>query len=267
MPDKNYHSDCGFKGEMISYLYDEIGKREKAIFETHLTNCATCADELAEFSFARFAVEDWRDAEFKNLATPVFAIPPAEKSSSEAVMIKSDSKLTEWFRALTTAPVWATSAAALVVVASLMIAANNIYQPYSIAENKQSIKVSPSAPQTVETPVIASNEAATDRIFAQTETAPINKNNKFAGKESVRRNGSTENGKNSFGKVAVYSPTIKNGRPNNENLTAASVNSNKRARRSSPAASRQIPTLSSFEDDEDNTLRLAELFEQVDSGK
>ena len=75
MSNNKHISKCIYSADIVEYLYDEIGKREKSAFETHLSGCSNCTDELAAVSFARFSVQEWRDAEFANLKTPVIDIP------------------------------------------------------------------------------------------------------------------------------------------------------------------------------------------------
>ena len=75
MSNNNHISDCSFSAEIPAYLYGEIGNRGKSEFETHLSDCSNCIDELADLSFARFSVQEWREAEFAHLETPVMKSP------------------------------------------------------------------------------------------------------------------------------------------------------------------------------------------------
>ncbi|CAN5726101.1 hypothetical protein BH20ACI4_BH20ACI4_00860 [soil metagenome] len=69
------NSDCKFAPEIVEYLYDEIGGERKNSFELHLNNCSECADEIEDFSGLRFSIQDWKAAEFDKIATPAIQIP------------------------------------------------------------------------------------------------------------------------------------------------------------------------------------------------
>jgi len=71
---------CGFDDEMVAYLYHEIGDVERGRFEKHLARCQTCTDEFASISHARFSVVEWQQKEFAPLATPTIALPYRQKS-------------------------------------------------------------------------------------------------------------------------------------------------------------------------------------------
>jgi len=66
---------CGFEDEIVSYLYDETGAVGRRNFESHLMDCSACTDEFAAVSNARFAVFEWQKEEFAQLATPRIVIP------------------------------------------------------------------------------------------------------------------------------------------------------------------------------------------------
>ena len=79
MVNNGNNANCGFSDEIVSYIYDEIGAVERKTFEGHLTVCSVCTDEFAAISNARFTVFEWRREEFEPLATPEFSIPYAGK--------------------------------------------------------------------------------------------------------------------------------------------------------------------------------------------
>lgn len=66
---------CEREGEMLSYLYGELAADGRTRFETHLADCRSCIDEFAAVSHARFAVFEWQREEFAAIPTPKFAIP------------------------------------------------------------------------------------------------------------------------------------------------------------------------------------------------
>jgi hypothetical protein len=123
MTENNKNSMCEFGEELVSYLYDELQNAEKMRFEKHLKNCADCADELNEFSFARSSVNEWREVEFTPLATPKIEIPYLPvKVVNVAEKEVSRSWLTAFRELFTLSPAWmtaATAAAALVICVGL----------------------------------------------------------------------------------------------------------------------------------------------------
>lgn len=73
---KNGHDhNCDLGIEMMAYIYDELGQAERSRLETHIWDCAGCTDEFAEISHSRFSVYEWKRTEFDAIATPVFQIP------------------------------------------------------------------------------------------------------------------------------------------------------------------------------------------------
>ena len=267
MFDKNHKYKCDRAVEIVSYLYGEISEREKAVCEAHLADCRICADELADFSFARFAVEEWRDAEFAHLPTPAFEIPFETKSSNISVSLNSLSMLDGLRRFFSFPSVWATSAAALAITVGLVLAATNLFQPVLITEkgigNAAKVSTSPSIeiaeqPQSKysDKPNIADSSAQTAAL----------KNNAFEKRETTRQNLTTNIQKESHAAVSAKSTKIGKARHAAANTESGVKNFTKSDRKNAPAINRPAPTLSSFDEDVDNTLRLAELFEETEAG-
>jgi hypothetical protein len=74
MNDLNF-SECKFNGEMVSYMYGELSSEETSVFELHLVDCSACTDEFAAISSSRYEVYDWKKLEFDPLETPNFDVP------------------------------------------------------------------------------------------------------------------------------------------------------------------------------------------------
>lgn len=74
----NGNGSCGFAAEMVSYMYDDLSAVEKNKFAEHLRGCNACSAELAGVSEARVALLDWRREEFLPLAAPVITLPQTE---------------------------------------------------------------------------------------------------------------------------------------------------------------------------------------------
>ena len=66
---------CEYADGIISYLYGEMLESERNLFEEHLAACDECTDEFAEVAVARYSVYEWNKLEFVNLETPRIVIP------------------------------------------------------------------------------------------------------------------------------------------------------------------------------------------------
>lgn len=66
---------CGFDDLIVSYIYDEASAGDRREFESHLVGCTQCTDEFAELSNARLSVFEWQKEAFADLPTPRIVIP------------------------------------------------------------------------------------------------------------------------------------------------------------------------------------------------
>lgn len=80
MNSRKSNFDCSNKDVLVAYLYDEMPERERAFFEGHLVDCQSCIDEFAALSNARYSVYEWQKLEFAPMETPVFEIPRLENA-------------------------------------------------------------------------------------------------------------------------------------------------------------------------------------------
>lgn len=73
---QNDQSSCAFAEQMIACLYGEAGdERETDLLNAHLKFCPTCAAEFASFGAVRSSILEWQIAEFSALETPVIENP------------------------------------------------------------------------------------------------------------------------------------------------------------------------------------------------
>lgn len=247
----NHHknSDCAFAESLVAYLYDEASAAEKRVFEAHLKNCATCDDELKEFGFARTAIHEWRVADFDQLPTPAFKIP-AQTVHSTVETRKSQS----WFDGLrqifSFKPALAMSAL-IVLVALFSVAAFvfNFKTDEPIAENLK------------------------EKELVKTTVSPTVEKKEVEPKKTV----SGENGETS--KIANANPTIKVEEQKSVNAKAISVKAsaiapknnavkvvqteNKRNQKSNVAPKSDVPRFVETDDEEDDSVRLADLFDEI----
>jgi hypothetical protein len=75
-------SECKLSGAMVSYMYGELSSDESIGFEQHLLECSGCTDEFAAISSSRYEVYDWKKLDFDPLETPNFYIPYHEVAST-----------------------------------------------------------------------------------------------------------------------------------------------------------------------------------------
>jgi hypothetical protein len=67
-------SECKFSSGIVPYMYGEMSGSESSSFESHLVECSMCTDEFASISCARYEVYEWKKLEFDPLATPQIEI-------------------------------------------------------------------------------------------------------------------------------------------------------------------------------------------------
>lgn len=75
MRKKIHNSLCQHAESIVPYLYQEMAESDASVFETHLAGCSSCTDEFAAVADARFCVYEWHKEEFVPLATPHFVVP------------------------------------------------------------------------------------------------------------------------------------------------------------------------------------------------
>ncbi len=267
MLDTNHqNSSCAFAEQLVSYLYNEANAQEKSVFESHLTNCEKCADELSAFGFVRSSVQQWRTEEFSPMQTPAMEIP-FEKSSE--ISVKSTEKRS-WFadlRQLFTlfpAQTMVAAFAVLAVCIGLTLFAYNFSGKTEIAEKiyNKPIKsvVSPTVeqPTKVDSEEVARKNSADDQNSAPEviNAAPKSENlPRFSRKSSIERvsNNTKQTVKNEL--VAQNS---------NNSTPVRKVKDINKVNKEIVAKNQQVPKLADFDEVKDNSLRLSDLLAEVD---
>jgi hypothetical protein len=273
MLNNKHISKCIYSAEVIAYLYGEIAEKEKSAFETHVADCSNCTDELADFAFARFSVQEWRDAEFAHLETPVIKIPFERKSDNITDSAVSDSWLARLRGLVSLSPAWATAGGALAVLViglGLVLAAINIFQPAEVAElnnNSAKIAVSPTTEIIVQNPekVFADNQNI--KSSPEQSLSSRNKDAELIQPADAPENKKSGSSKNTIAKISENGRNNKSAKQFSENAPANNRAASKTADKTLPAKARQVPGLVAYEEDEDKTLRLAELFDEFDTDK
>ncbi len=244
-------TDCAFAESLVAYLYDEAGAAEKIALETHLENCASCADELAEIGFARTAVHEWRVAEFDVLPTPVFEIP-MQTVQSPAITEDSPSWFAGWRQIFSFKPALAMSSL-VILVAFFGIAAFifNFKSDEQVAEKLDNKNLTKSvASPTVEKNVEPKKEIVSDKNSADAETTAL-----------------TSAPKNIADKKAVSAKTaavkISTETPSKISPVKVVQKDVKRMPKTNTAAKSDVPRLTEADDEEDDSIRLADLFDEI----
>lgn len=84
-------TNCANEGELMAYLYNEMLSASRTQFESHFAECSACIDAFAELADSRYSVYEWQQIEFAPLKTPVIEIPysPATSRSSWIESLKA----------------------------------------------------------------------------------------------------------------------------------------------------------------------------------
>ncbi len=236
--------DCGFTDEIVSYIYDELTSQERGNFESHLTSCTGCTDEFAAISNARFSVFEWQKEEFSNLSTPEFVIP--YKSSGETSG-KAASGFWAGLRDLWAVSNWPlTAAAGIVVMIGLGFMAMTVLDRGGdeIAANI-----------TVETPEIAVTQAGEplmrNAVEIQPETQVPESRTDFRAESSPGTSLSNE-------PQSTKTISVRKQKPNRQFTAGTQPPQNESSARQQTA---KAPVLNTYDELDDRSLRLADLFD------
>lgn len=253
MFENNGHDpSCNFAVDVVSYLYNEIGGAEKQEFESHLAGCNTCSAELASFSSVRSSVNTWRAQEFDPLAAPVIDIPfeaqigPATAAGWRGTILTDFKKLF----AFSPWPPAAVGFAALAIFIGLgFFAFSYLNKPESnFAKNDSSS--GPAVSPTV--------EARKDTK----EVAEVNNNSQSKGDEKAVSTVKPAEPESGAVKVSATQNTPKN-KPVKAGPDTATPK--KAIDKPNTQQNQKAPNLNNYTEEEDKTLRLADLFEEIDT--
>jgi len=245
MTNNNHKSTgCGYGEELVSYLY---GETENAVFEAHLQDCHACADELEAFSGVHFSIKDWKSKEFDRLATPSIQIPyeKAEKRGEDLVV--TGSWLSGLRGLLSLSPAWSLGAASFAVLAVslglILFASKSPKQDEVSKTGMQTQKsVTPTENKNVEpankTPDIVVNPVKEPKAPKPDVVVETNqKDNRVVKTTTNQRQPQNKDNSNT---------------PKNNNVKRDNKNN-------------QVPPGVIEDDEYDNTLRLAEIFDEIDT--
>jgi hypothetical protein len=238
---KHGSSECGFGGELAGYLYDEIDPVERKAVDEHLTACDSCVQELAEISVARSSVQNWYFDEFANLQTPniVFDQEVARPEPASSLWAA-------WRNSRLSIP-------ALAMGITLIVFGIVFFFNPSATGLDQAANVSPASVPIADVSEKAAADSTTSEIAAEADNGERARSNQKGGQPEVMA-------------VTAARPT-KSAANVMRRPTQPTVA--KRVRvpsdRSVAKEKQAVPNLSGYEEIEDNSLRLGDIFSEIDA--
>lgn len=232
---------CGSADDIISYIYDEIDTADRRKFETHIAVCGVCTDEFAAISNARFSVFEWQKEEFAHLPTPEIVIPFAPKLVKEAESIGFLSGLIELLS-------YAARPATVAAVLAVGVGLGFLAMTYIGTLNQEIANVADNA-----IPAVGTHD----------DPANIGKVEPTAADISVPKSdmtGASNNG-SSDREIRPEKTAERLRRRANRQSTEQKFINDLAVKPKAIPLTRQAPVLSSFDDDDDKSLRLADLFD------
>ena len=231
------YTECKFAIEIVPYMYGELSSSEGSAFETHLLDCTACTDEFAEISSARYEVYDWKKLAFDPLPTPAFEIPYEIELAPAAGVAWIDRVRAAFANG------WAVPTMAFASIA-LFAGLTGLFllrpADTDVAVNESSAPVV--SPVAIDSPPL------------------------------VERRGVSENVTAATGEDEVVVPTVRKGvspvrkaEPKRVIRASRLVPPRTVETRATRTETPTEPRLNVFDEDEDTSLRLAQLFEDVDT--
>lgn len=235
--------DCGSGESIVAYIYDEATPSERRRFEAHLLECSECTDEFAELSNARFSVFEWQKESFADLPTPEIVIPykTSPAANADAGLWAAVQNYLGGFAvpALAAAVLLAVGIGFAAIVLSRgdqqQLATNTVPPPVSIPQNV-AVPASDEVPNVVEKPDLAYDPESNDIDSERQKVVPARRAARVATQTK-----------------AVRSPTPRQ-------VVARSE------QKKTPETPSKKPVLSEFEETDDRSLRLTDLFDEIGSG-
>ena len=229
MWNKGNKKGCGLGDEIVSYMYDELAGADRERFESHLIGCTACTDEFAEIANARYSVFDWRKREFAALETPAIVIPYDRPiAHQDSVPFGAFATFGEMVRS------WRLAFAAVFIAVAGISVFTLVY-----LSNPQQVTVSsvpaPKGPDVIENVADETKEVATTKL-------PID-----AIKQVNYRSNTARPVKAHAVKSVVRTHSV---------LAGATV-----ADQAAKSGVSKPPVLGNYEENEDKSLRLADLFD------
>jgi hypothetical protein len=246
----NYNSPCSFADEVVEYIYDEMSGETKAKFETHVANCNSCADELTGFGIVRSQVSDWKLMEFSPMTTPIVQLPIVQTVENTQVKRR-------WFESLRDlvmlSPAWMTQTAAfagLMICFGLAFYAFNFQKPIAVDDVMPVDVIAKATPNALPTPPVKVSPTPKDETV-----------------ESTSKNATNQPTKPTVAVVKTMSPTTAKKvvvqTVQTDVKPIVTKNKPNRPAKTNNQTKQSDVNLLSNEEDEDDSLRLSDLFDEV----
>lgn len=229
---------------MIAYIYDESSQAARLRFEEHLSDCTRCTDEFACIADARFSVFEWHKEEFMPLATPRIVIPYATAHIAYA----ADNGVFAFLRGLLTVPRLATAMAVVLFAAGLGLFVSRYGDDREIA--------------------VVAPLSNTIRPASSITSGPPTDNSlvRPAAVQEAKRDSDVQDDQPQPQTDHVERATVQ-GRKASRPMTASIKRSPGREANPNSAKLRKAPVLNSFEESDDRSLRLSDLFDDGGAGR
>ena len=249
MLDKLHNASSHHGLDLVAYMYGEMDDAARDRFESHLAACDECAVELGGYADARLGVIEWRRNDFEPLATPAIIIPDTQ-SVTTLVAERPRRSWTDWIGSIAALPAMARAGIGLAAAALLIGILYFALAPGRLDNGGQSIATvpAPSADQPVSFPELAIPEQAavgkeaeigTPRMASDDRPRTVVRSSERPQRAALRQTPASRN----YHRIGP--------------LEAVTLT----------PSSRTSPRLNTFEEEEDTTLRLSDLFSQVGQRK
>jgi len=236
-----HHNKNGNHGvDLVAYIYGELDEAARSSFESHLATCDECAIELAATSDARLGVVEWRRADFEHLVTPEIVIPMDEPAASTVYEPRKAPVFAGFLESLLSIPLYARAGVGVAAAALIVVVIYFVGVPFT-SDKPVAVIQEPA----IESPSVPNSEPVQVGVPPETTAAEITK-------PAVPT--STKNSEQLRAKRQAVAPNVVVAK-NSRNHVVKSSNSQ--------LAVKRAPRLNNFEEDEDRSLRLVDLFAEV----
>jgi len=243
-----YHTTNGnHETALVAYIYGELDEPSRNAFESHLAGCDDCAIELAAVSDARLGVVEWRRTDFEHLATPEIVVPFDHAVSASTQAPEKAPLFAGLVESLLALPLFARAGVGL-AAAALLVGA--IYLVGIRSTTGDQVADVPKSDMPPTAPKEAPYQIPEQTIVAQDNDKPV----------PPQTLGITKP-ENTKQQLASSQPKKNSTMARNVRVTG------KEPSGTMIASTRKAPRLNNFEEDEDKTLRLVDLFAEIGPSK
>ena len=234
--------------ELIAYMYGELDQNSRTAFESHLAICDECAMELASFADARLGVIEWRREDFDHLATPVILLPESEPVAAFVDKPATAGVFAGLWESLLSWPVFARAGTGL--AAAALLVGSVYFAAFSGGASNSEVAAVPT-----KEPV--ANELSQNELEQKAKAVIAN------GEPIVE---------------AKRPNSVRSEKPSGRRLVPRTQFASSRSPQPSPAmiksgqpkvhtATKRAPRLNNLDEEEDKSLRLADLFAEIGSSE